>query len=210
MSYCERGSHSSTVGITWKQRHHFMWKPTVPVTLLLSVKRGKKIMFLEPCWWLSFSQNETASCRWQRDLKETRLWQWLPWVIRGPNSTRIMSWHQSHFSAFILLRALGWGISDTFGVEEGGEAVTALLSKHGTLGIHPFLSNHPQGNFYQGQVFPSKLRSTASRTSPHLRAETPLPRLTLKVPTTAKHRQEYTSQTNTTCVRQTFLQKSSC
>lgn len=78
------------------------------VTLLLSVNWGKKIMFQEPCWWLSLSHNETL-CAYDTGI--SRQWGWAMTALSHP-WTR---WHQDHVAAsaaFLCLHpALGWHIS---------------------------------------------------------------------------------------------------
>ena len=100
-------------GITRRQRQHFMWKPTVPVTSLLSVKmrKGNNVsttllvaVFLPE--WRRLAQMTLGS---QGD----RPWQHLLWIIHGPERIRIKSWHRDHFSASIPLRALGEGAFQT-------------------------------------------------------------------------------------------------
>lgn len=153
MSYCEHSTHSFTVGITWRQRHDFMWKPTVPVTSLLSVKWGEKKN--------NVSQNLLVAVflpEWNHlvqmtlSLKETRLWQRLLWDIRRPNSTQIISWHPSGSGHLNGAFQTSWRWR---GREEA--AVTALLNPPRLSEIrlpHCGLGNQPQGNLTRARFFP--------------------------------------------------------
>lgn len=86
MSYCEHSPHGSAVGITWRQAHHFLWKPTVPVTLLLSVN-GEKNNVSRNLLVAVFLPEWNHRGQMTQDLKETWLWQRLLWVVRSPDST---------------------------------------------------------------------------------------------------------------------------
>ena len=171
--HCERSTPGSTVGITRRQRQHFMWKPTVPVTSVLSVKtrKGNNVsrtllvaVFLPE--WKHLAQMTLGS---QGD----RLWQRLLWTIHGPERIRIKSWHQDRLSASVPLRALGWGPSRHLaggGCWGSGDSLSELFCNLRDLLSVPWsYATCLRGFLFyflflnQGQVFPWRLTTTASR-----------------------------------------------